>query len=424
MKEKIRRKIILEDGREFYGYAFGSLQDRVCEIVFNTSMAGYQEILSDLSYTDQAVVMTYPLIGNYGMAAEDYESCIPSIGAMIVREYNDEPSNFRSRQTLGEVMEKNGIPGITGVDTRALTRSIRDYGTRKALLADASMSTARGLEILQETVLSSDAVSRVSCRQRWESPPLPAARGLGGGASHRTGTVPALLSASGCLGSGALSIENLSLAADQPGIAVSRTAAPSVDPITGSQTKKALHVAAIDCGIKRNIIRSLNRLGCHVTIVPWNTGADEIRSLCPDGILISNGPGDPTDVPETIAAVRSLLGSFPVFGICLGHQILSLAYGARTYKLKFGHRGGNHPVKNLATGKIEITSQNHSYAIEGDSLSATPLKATHINLLDQTIEGVECAADSAFGVQYHPESAPGPQDSAYLFSKFLKAMRG
>ena len=423
MKEKIRRKIILEDGREFYGYAFGSLQDRVCEIVFNTSMAGYQEILSDLSYTDQAVVMTYPLIGNYGMAAEDYESEIPSIGAMIVREYNDEPSNFRSRQTLGEVMEKNGIPGITGVDTRALTRSIRDYGTRKALLADASMSTARGLEILQETVLSSDAVSRVSCRQRWESPPLPAARGLGGGASHRTGTVPALLSASGCLGSGALSIEDLSLAADQPGIAVSRAAASSVDPITGSQTKKALHVAAIDCGIKRNIIRSLNRLGCHVTIVPWNTCADEIRSLCPDGILISNGPGDPTDVPETIAAVRSLLGSFPVFGICLGHQILSLAYGARTYKLKFGHRGGNHPVKNLATGKIEITSQNHSYAIEEESLPATPLKATHINLLDQTIEGVECTADGAFGVQYHPESAPGPQDSAYLFSKFLKAMR-
>ena len=424
MKEKIRRKIILEDGREFYGYAFGSLQDRVCEIVFNTSMAGYQEILSDLSYTDQAVVMTYPLIGNYGMAAEDYESEIPSIGAMIVREYNDEPSNFRSRQTLGEVMEKNGIPGITGVDTRALTRSIRDYGTRKALLADASMSTARGLEILQETVLSSDAVSRVSCRQRWESPPLPAARGLGGGASHRTGTVPALLSASGCLGSGALSIEDLSLAADQPGIAVSRAAASSVDPITGSQTKKALHVAAIDCGIKRNIIRSLNRLGCHVTIVPWNTGADEIRSLCPDGILISNGPGDPTDVPETISSVRSLLGSFPVFGICLGHQILSLAYGARTYKLKFGHRGGNHPVKNLATGKIEITSQNHSYAIEKESLPATPLKTTHINLLDQTIEGVECTADGAFGVQYHPESAPGPQDSTYLFVKFLKNMRG
>ncbi|HAL59207.1 MAG TPA: carbamoyl phosphate synthase small subunit, partial [Sarcina sp.] len=164
--------------------------------------------------------------------------------------------------------------------------------------------------------------------------------------------------------------------------------------------------------------------GCHVTIVPWNTGPDEIRALRPDGILISNGPGDPTDVPETISSVRSLLGSFPVFGICLGHQILSLAYGARTYKLKFGHRGGNHPVKNLATGKIEITSQNHSYAIEEESLPATPLKTTHINLLDQTIEGVECTADGAFGVQYHPESAPGPQDSTYLFVKFLKNMRG
>lgn len=375
MKEKRRRKVILEDGREFYGYAFGSHQDRVCEIVFNTSMTGYQEILSDLSYTDQAVVMTYPLIGNYGMAAGDYESDTPSIGAMIVREYNEEPSNFRSLQTLGEVMEKNGIPGITGVDTRALTRSIRDYGTRKALLTDASTPTALGLEILKNTVLASDAVSRVSCRQRWESFPVPVP------VEGRHGDIAAAI------------------------------------------TKKNLHVAAIDCGMKRNIVRSLNGLGCHVTIVPWNTGADEIRSLRPDGILISNGPGDPTDVPETIAAVRALLGSCPVFGICLGHQILSLAYGARTYKLKFGHRGGNHPVKNLETGKIEITSQNHSYAIEQDSLPSTPLKATHINLLDQTIEGVECAADRAFGVQYHPESAPGPQDSAYLFGKFLRAMQ-
>ena len=382
------RKLILEDGQEYYGYGFGAQCDKVCEIVFNTSMVGYQEIISDPSYTYQAVVMTYPLIGNYGMAAEDYESEIPSIGAMIVREYNDEPSNFRSRQTLGEVMEKNGIPGITGVDT---------------LLADASMSTARGLEILQKTVLASDAVSRVSCRQRWESPPLSAARGPGGG-TMETGNSP--------------------LTADLSGVAASRSAAPSADAITGSQAKKVLHVAAIDCGMKRNIVRSLNRLGCHVTIVPWNTGPDEIRALRPDGILISNGPGDPTDVPETISSVRSLLGSFPVFGICLGHQILSLAYGARTYKLKFGHRGGNHPVKNLATGKIEITSQNHSYAIEKESLPATPLKTTHINLLDQTIEGVECTADGAFGVQYHPESAPGPQDSTYLFVKFLKNMRG
>ena len=421
MKEKRRRKVILEDGREFYGYAFGSHQDRVCEIVFNTSMTGYQEILSDLSYTDQAVVMTYPLIGNYGMAAEDYESDTPSIGAMIVREYNEEPSNFRSLQTLGEVMEKNGIPGISGVDTRALTRSIRDYGTRKALLTDASTPTARGLEILKNTVLASDAVSRVSCRQKWES-------------------FPPDLPVEGRPGDLAVSIQNLSDVdlsgfapdADAAASSAEDTMASSADDITVSSaddiaaviTKKDLHVVAIDCGMKRNIVRSLNRLGCHVTIVPWNTGADEIRSLRPDGILISNGPGDPTDVPETISAVRSLLGSCPVFGICLGHQILSLAYGARTYKLKFGHRGGNHPVKNLETGKIEITSQNHSYAIEQDSLPATPLKATHINLLDQTIEGVECAADGAFGVQYHPESAPGPRDSAYLFGKFLRAMQG
>ncbi len=373
MKEKKKRKIILEDGREFYGYAFGSSEDRVCEIVFNTSMAGYQEILSDLSYTDQAVVMTYPLIGNYGMAAEDYESITPSIGALIVREYNDEPSNFRSVKTLGEVMEEDGIPGISGVDTRALTRSIRDYGTRKALITDADTPLAEGLALLHHTILPTNAVSRVSCRDHWTA-------------------------------------ESSLIAADP------------LSPVS-SASGRPLRIAAVDCGMKRNIVRSLNRRGCHVTVLPWNTPADRIRALQPDGILLSNGPGDPTDVPQTIAAVRSLIGSFPIFGICLGHQILSLAYGARTYKLKFGHRGGNHPVKNLLTGKIEITSQNHSYAIEEESLADTPLAVTHINLLDGTIEGVECARDRAFGVQYHPESAPGPQDSAYLFDRFLDFIR-
>ena len=373
MKDKKKRKIILEDGREFYGYAFGSSEDRVCEIVFNTSMAGYQEILSDLSYTDQAVVMTYPLIGNYGMAAEDYESITPSIGALIVREYNDEPSNFRSVKTLGEVMEADGIPGISGVDTRALTRSIRDYGTRKALITNADTPLAEGLALLHHTILPTNAVSRVSCRDPWTSESYPAF------------------------------INPLDSMASTPG--------------------RPLRIAAVDCGMKRNIVRSLNRRGCHVTVLPWNTPADRIRALQPDGILLSNGPGDPTDVPQTIAAVRSLIGSFPIFGICLGHQILSLAYGARTYKLKFGHRGGNHPVKNLLTGKIEITSQNHSYAIEEKSLADTPLAVTHVNLLDGTIEGVECARDRAFGVQYHPESAPGPQDSACLFDRFLDFIR-
>lgn len=281
MNKTIDRKIILEDGREFFGYAFGASGNRVCEIVFNTSMAGYQEILSDLSYTDQAVVMTYPLIGNYGMAVEDYESITPSIGALIVREYNDEPSNFRSLKTLGEVMESNGIPGIGGVDTRALTRSIRDYGTRKALITDADMPQAEGLDILRSTILPTNAVSRVSCRDPW------------------TSESPFALNP----------LDSISSAAGRP-----------------------LRIAAVDCGMKRNIVRSLNRRGCTVTVLPWNTPADKIRALQPDGILLSNGPGDPTDVPETIAIVRSLIGSFPIFGICLGHQILSLAYGARTYK--------------------------------------------------------------------------------------------
>ena len=293
-----RRKIILEDGRQFCGTAFGADSDRVCEIVFNTSMVGYQEILSDPSYTDQAVVMTYPLIGNYGMAGDDYESFQPGIAAMIVREYNDEPSNFRSAETLESVMRRFGIVGVSGVDTRMLTRSIRDHGSRKALITSSDI----------------------------------------------------------------------------------------------------------------------------VTVVPWDTDADSIRALRPDGILVSNGPGDPTDAAELTETLRALIGKQPIFGVCLGHQLISLAYGASTYKLKFGHRGGNHPVRNLETGRIEITSQNHSYAVSMDSLKHTRLTPTHINLLDGTVEGVKCEADRVFSVQFHPESAPGPQDSIYLFEHFLALM--
>ncbi len=352
------RKIILEDGLEFYGYAFGAKQEMILEIVFNTSMAGYQEILSDPSYTGQAVVMTYPLIGNYGMADEDYETETPTIGAMIVHEYNDEPSNWRSSKTLDEVMRQYGIAGISGIDTRKLTRSIRDHGSRKVLLTDAGTTLKEGLRRLQEYRMPRDAVSRVSRTDiREYSVPSP-----------------------------------------------------------------RFHVAAIDCGMKRNIIWSLMRLGCQVTVVPWNTSADVIRSLKPDGIFVSNGPGDPQDVPETIETIRSMIGEYPIFGICLGHQILCLAYGARTYKMKFGHRGGNHPVRDIETGKIEITSQNHSYAVDETSLADTPLTVTHINLLDQTVEGVACRRDHAFSIQYHPESAPGPQDSFYLFRRFTELM--
>ena len=358
MVKEYNRKIILEDGQEFFGYGFGARDEKVCEIVFNTSMVGYQEILSDPSYTYQAVVMTYPLIGNYGMADDDYERDMPTLGALIVREYNDEPSNFRSTATLSEVMKKFGIPGIYGIDTRKLNRSIRDYGSCKVLITDISTTLKKGLSILKSTNILADAVSRVSC-----------------------------------------------------------------DKIMISYAEKQkYHVIAIDCGMKLNIVRSLNKRSCKVTIVPWNTPAEAITALDPDGIFISNGPGDPTDVPETTQAIKNLIGKYPIFGICLGHQIISLAYGAKTYKLKFGHRGGNHPVRNLETNKIEITSQNHSYAVDADSLKGTDLTVTHINLLDNTIEGVKCDKDKVFSVQYHPESAPGPQDSAYLFDRFIKMM--
>ena len=358
MIRNFNRKIILEDGQEYYGYGFGAAGDKVLEIVFNTSMVGYQEILSDPSYTDQAVVMTYPLIGNYGMADEDYESEHPSIGALIVREYNDEPSNFRSAATLGDVMKKYDIAGVWGMDTRKLNRSIRDFGSRKALVTDAATPLEKGLQILQESKIPTDAVSRVSRKTITESP----------------------------------------------------------------AAEERFRVVAIDCGMKQNIVRSLNKRGCSVTIVPWDTTAETIRSLQPDAVFISNGPGDPTDVPQTIETIKKLLGTIPIFGICLGHQIISLAYGARTYKLKFGHRGGNHPVKNLLTGKIEITSQNHSYAVRPASLTGTPLQQTHVNLLDNTLEGLRSDEEHLFSVQYHPESAPGPQDSAYLFGEFIAMM--
>lgn len=356
------KKIILEDGQEYYGYAFGDTSERLCEIVFNTSMVGYQEIISDPSYTDQAVVMTYPLIGNYGIAEDDYETKIPTIGALIVREYNDEPSNFRSIATLSEIMKYYHIPGISGIDTRKLTRSIRNFGSQKVLITDASTPFIIGIEKIKTNTIPTDAVSRVSCKQMWFS------------------------------------------------------------PTTSKKIIKPYHVVAIDCGMKQNIVRSLNKRNCNVTIVPWNTSANQIEQLCPDGIFISNGPGDPTDVPETITTLKTLIGKYPIFGICLGHQLISLAYGAKTYKLKFGHHGANHPVINRDTNKIEITSQNHSYAVDANTLVITPLIPTHLNILDNTIEGVRCKNDHVFSVQYHPESAPGPQDSAYLFDEFVALM--
>ena len=360
MSRNFDRKIILEDGTEFYGYGFGAKGDALVELVFNTSMVGYQEILSDPSYTAQAVVMTYPLIGNYGMCDDDYETDRPTISGLVVREFNSEPSNFRAARTLEDVMIQYSIVGIAGVDTRRLARHIRDEGTCKALIVDAQTPSIACLAKMRSTSLPTNQVSVVS------------------------------------------------------------TKSPCV---SGCENPKH-RVVAVDCGIKHNIIRSLNARGCEVTIVPWTVTAEEVMAMHPDGLFISNGPGNPEDAKPVIALVRALRGKLPIFGICLGHQIIALAYGAFTYKLKFGHRGGNHPVKNLQTGKVEITSQNHSYAVNADSLAGTGLTVTHVNLLDGTVEGQKCAADRVFSVQYHPESAPGPQDSAYLFDEFIAMMEG
>ena len=280
------KKIVLEDGREFYGYGFGADREAINEIVFNTSMVGYQEIMSDPSYTDQMVVMTYPLIGNYGMADEDYETKTPTIGGMIVREYNDTPSNFRYTKTLHEVLEEHNIPAISGVDTRALTRIIRDEGSQKVIVTDASTPCEEALQRLRAYEIPHDMVSRVSCRKRWMS------------------RVP----------------------------------------------NHKWDVVAIDCGIKYNIVRLLNRVGCNVIVMPYNSTAEEVMAFHPDGLVLSNGPGNPEDVKPVIELVKQLRGRLPIFGICMGHQLISLAYGARTFKMKFGPRR-QPPGQELADGQ-------------------------------------------------------------------------
>ncbi|MBQ1490646.1 MAG: glutamine-hydrolyzing carbamoyl-phosphate synthase small subunit [Blautia sp.] len=355
-------KLICLDGTEYVGRLFGAKEEtgRVLELVFNTSMAGYQEIFSDPSYTGQAVVMTYPLIGVYGVEKDFYETQTPSIGALLVHEYNQCPANGRGRSSLEEAMVRFSVPGLSGIDTRRITRKIREEGSQRVLLTRADMPLSEGLALLKKTPAPIGTVSRVSC----------------------------------------------------PGI------------YHVGEYSSPFHVVVVDCGMKKSLLTSLLQRRAHVTVVPYDTPASVIRDLKPDGVFLSNGPGDPQELPATIKTVRELKGSLPLFGVCLGHQILSLSYGAKTYKLRFGHRGGNHPVKNLLTGSIEITSQNHSYAVEEESLSGTGLTITHRNLLDHTVEGVCCQKDAAFSVQYHPEGAPGPLESRYLFDQFFKLMEG
>ena len=353
------RKLILENGEEYYGYAFGSTEDRVCEIVFNTSVVGYLEIITDPSYTGQGVVMPYPLIGNYGVAEEDFESRAATISALIVREYNDQPSNFRYTKTLGEVLEENGIPGICGLDTRKLTRTIRDTGSKRALITSAETTLEEGLKIIADTAVATDLVAQVSCRKPWHS----------------------------------------------------RTA------------RHMYNVVAIDCGINLSLIRSLNTRGCNVTVVPYNTTAEAICALHPDGVVISNGPGCPENVPEVIETINALRGKVPMFGTGLGHQLVALAYSAKTVKLACGHHGSNHAVRELSTGNMETFIQSHNYTVDAASLENTGLTATHIDILDNTVVGLECTAEQVFTTQFRPTDAEGPRARVCLIDKFVTMMK-
>lgn len=355
----MQARLLLEDGTLFTGTSFGAEGDKTGEVVFNTGITGYQEVLSDPSYCGQIVTMTYPLIGNYGISRDDFESVAPSIHGFVVRRYEPTPSNWRAQYNLGDLLKEYGIPGITDIDTRMLTRLIRHQGTMKGILTTSTKS----IEELQEMML---ATSISELRNQ-----------------------------------------------------VAQTSTQHVYSSPGSKER----IVLVDFGAKSGILRELNKRDCDVVIVPHNTTAEEIRRLHPDGIQLSNGPGDPKDVPYAVDMISELLGEYPIFGICLGHQLFALASGADTEKLKFGHRGGNHPVKELASGRCYITSQNHGYTVNEASISGTELEVTHINNNDKTIEGLQHKKYPAFSVQYHPEAAPGPYDNSYLFDRFIEMIR-
>lgn len=349
--------LILEDGTVFTGTSIGSTREVISEIVFNTSMTGYLEVLTDPSYAGQAVVMTYPLIGNYGICQEDMESLKPWPDGYIVRELSRMPSNFRSEGTIQHFLEENKIPGISGIDTRALTKILREKGTMNGMI-----TTNEGFDL-------DDVISRMK------------KYGV-------TGVVKA-------------------------------TTCKESHVLPGSGKK----VALLDLGAKKNIARSLNERGCEVTVYPALTKAEDILAANPDGIMLSNGPGDPKECTEIIAEIKKLYDSnVPIFAICLGHQLMALATGADTHKLKYGHRGGNHPVKDLETGRVYISSQNHGYVVDVDTMDPSVAVPAFVNVNDGTNEGLKYTNKNIFTVQYHPEACPGPQDSSYLFDRFIKMM--
>ena len=365
--------VALEDGTVFEGESFTGPGEAYGEIVFNTGMTGYQEILTDPSYKGQIVTMTYPLIGNYGINPEDMESKGIQPEAFLVKEYNAIPSNFRSTKTLAAFLQQYGILGVEGIDTRALTRHIRQAGAMKGVVSTQTLDTGQLVKMAQDSdgLIGKDMVRKVTCRQPY-----------------------------GWSETGPVDGEKFSTAASGK-----------------------YKVVAIDYGLKFNQLRILADRGCSVQVVSAEAGPDAILGLEPDGIFLSNGPGDPAGVAGVVETVRELLGKKPIFGICLGHQILGLAYGGTTYKLKFGHRGSNQPVKDLETGHIEITSQNHGFCVDLDSLDPEEVELTHVNLNDGSLEGMKHKRFPAFSVQYHPENAPGPHDSLYLFDRFIEMMK-
>jgi len=377
MQGAMQAILALEDGRLFRGKAFGSVVERVGEVVFNTSLTGYQEIFTDPSYAGQIVVLTNPQIGNYGTSPSDAESAKPYIEGLVVREFSPISSSWRSTEVADEYLERNGVPVISEIDTRAVVRHLRANGVMRGVIStavedtDALVAKARAHKKMDGTDLASVVSTKTS--YTWDT------------TEKRNETGDKLL------------------------------------PVANGEGSETMHVVAYDFGIKQNILRMLTRENCRVTIVPAKTSAADVMALKPDGVFCSNGPGDPEPLDYAIANVQELQGKVPLFGICLGHQIFGLALGGKTYKLKFGHHGGNHPIKNLETGKVEITAQNHNFNVDPKSLP-DDVEVTHVNLNDDTLAGLKHKTDPMFSVQYHPEASPGPHDSHYLFRDFRKMM--
>lgn len=352
------RYLILEDGTVFKGNAFGSEEGTIGEVIFTTAMTGYQESISDPSNCGQILTFTYPMVGNYGVNPDDFESIEIGLSGVVIRELAKQPSNFRSTGTLSEFLEAKNVPGIEGIDTRKLTRIIRKHGSLKGKLTNAGeeVNVDQVVKELQTTEIKRNVVEQVSITRPYPSP------------------------------------------------------------------GRGKRVVLVDFGMKHGILRELNKRDCDIIVVPYNTSAKEILGMYPDGVMLSNGPGDPTDIPEVIEMVKGIIGQVPIFGVCLGHQLISLASGATSFKLKFGHRGGNHPVKDLTTGRTELTSQNHGFAIDADSIAHTDLEITHVALNDGTVEGVRHKKFPVFCVQFHPEGSSGPEDSTHLFDQFIELM--